>query len=147
MPKTAARRTGTEKLPRRMRVQLGHAEFYSHQFCFVSDKLTNPPRSHTWISAQPHITRTVPFPGLLSVPSERDLTRFKSTLAPSKLIQPLEGEGSNAHSFLSTHLGVSTALKDLIPGKKNSQLIRMDTILVYYFICCKLKLNSLQKKK
>lgn len=69
---------------------------------------------------------------------ERDLTGFKSTLAPSKLIQPLEGEGKNAYSFLSTSLGVLTALKDLIPGKKNNQLIRMGTILVYYFICCKL---------
>lgn len=74
----------------------------------------------------------------LSVPSERDLTGFKSTLAPSKLIQPLEGEGRNAYSFLSTSLGVLTALKDLIPGKKNNQLIRMGTILIYYFICCKL---------
>lgn len=73
--------------------------------------------------------------------SEKNLTGFKSMLAPSKLIQLLEGAGRNAYSFLSTSLGVLTALKDLTPGKKNSQLIRMDYILVYYFISCKLKLN------
>lgn len=51
------------------------------------------------------------------MPSERDLIGFKSMLTPSK---PLEAEGRNAYSFLSTSLGVLTSLKDLIPGKKNS---------------------------
>lgn len=46
----------TKKLPRRMRVCLGHTRFYPHQFYFVSGKLTYPLRSHTWVSAQPHIT-------------------------------------------------------------------------------------------
>lgn len=65
------------------------------------------------------------------MPSERNLTGFKSTLAPSKLIRPLDGEGRNAYSFLSTSLGVLTALKDLTPGKKNSQFIRM---MLFLFI-------------
>lgn len=76
-----------------MQVWLGHAKFYCSQFWFVSDKLTSPLKSHTWLCAQPLITWSAPFPGLLSPPSERDLTRFTSTSAPSKLIQPMEGEG------------------------------------------------------
>lgn len=79
------------------------------------------------------------------MPSERDLTGFTGMLAPSKLIQPLKGEGGNVDSCLSIPLRVLTALIGLIPGKKNSQLIRMDIILTISFVVNYIRLIKLTK--